>query len=118
MSIQSEISRLEAAKSDLKSAMESLGVPVPAETKIDGYAALVTGTAPYIGENGNWFVAGKDTGVKAQGPSGDPGTPGKNGSDGKSAYAYAQDGGYTGSEQQFYTDLASMSGVETVLASM
>lgn len=26
--------------------------------------------APYIGDNGNWFVDKKDTGVKAQGPTG------------------------------------------------
>lgn len=76
MSVQSEINRLNGAKSSLKAAMESLGVTVPEDTKIDGYAELVTGTAPYIGENGNWFVAGKDTGVKAQGPQGEPGTPG------------------------------------------
>ena len=29
---------------------------------------------PYIGANGNWFVAGADTGVKAQGPAGQNGT--------------------------------------------
>ena len=29
---------------------------------------------PYIGANGNWFVAGADTGVKAQGPAGANGT--------------------------------------------
>ena len=28
---------------------------------------------PYIGENGNWFVGGTDTGVKAQGDKGEPG---------------------------------------------
>ena len=26
--------------------------------------------APYIGDNGNWFVNKTDTGVKAQGPTG------------------------------------------------
>ena len=29
-----------------------------------------------IGTNGNWFINGIDTGVPAQGPKGDPGTPG------------------------------------------
>ena len=32
--------------------------------------------APYIGSNGNWWVGGPDTGVKA---AGDDGKPGKNG---------------------------------------
>ena len=32
-----------------------------------------------IGNNGNWFVDGIDTGIKAQGPKGDQGNPGKDG---------------------------------------
>ena len=36
-----------------------------------------------IGENGNWFVDGVDTNVKAQGEKGDKGDAGENGSDGK-----------------------------------
>lgn len=38
-----------------------------------------------------------------QGAKGDPG---ENGSDGKSAYQYAQDGGYTGTEEEFSQKLA------------
>lgn len=41
---------------------------------------------PYIGENGNWFVNGVDTGVAAQGPAGadgEDGQPGKDGQDGQ-----------------------------------
>jgi hypothetical protein len=41
MSIASEISRLQGAKSDLKTSIEGKGVTVPSATKIDGYAALV-----------------------------------------------------------------------------
>lgn len=82
MSIQSEISRLNGAKSSLKAGMESLGVPVSDDMRLDEYAELLVNTAPYIGENGNWFVAGKDTGVKAQGPQGEPGTPGGTGPQG------------------------------------
>lgn len=41
MSIQSEVSRLQTAKSNLASAIESKGVAVPNSTKLDGYAALV-----------------------------------------------------------------------------
>lgn len=37
---------------------------------------------PYIGENGNWFVNNKDTGVPATGPAGQDGTDGENGTDG------------------------------------
>ena len=36
-----------------------------------------------IGENGNWFIDGVDTNVKAQGEKGDKGDVGENGSDGK-----------------------------------
>lgn len=39
--------------------------------------------APYIGENGNWYVNGQDTGVPAQGPKGDDGKNGKDGTNGK-----------------------------------
>ena len=49
-----------------------------------------------------------DTGP--QGPQGDKGETGAAGADGKSAYASAKDGGYTGTEAQFNTDLAAVSG--------
>ena len=38
--------------------------------------------APYIGDNGNWYVNGEDTGVSATGPAGTNGTNGTNGADG------------------------------------
>ena len=41
MSIVSEISRLQIAKADLKTAIEGKGVTVPNSTKLDGYADLV-----------------------------------------------------------------------------
>lgn len=50
----------------------------------------------------------------AQGPTGPAGAngaagaDGEDGADGKSAYASAQDGGYTGTEAQFNTDLAAV----------
>lgn len=37
---------------------------------------------PYIGENGNWFVNNKDTGVPATGPAGQNGADGADGIDG------------------------------------
>lgn len=50
-----------------------------------------------------------------QGP---PGTPGTIGPAGTSAYASAQAGGYTGTEEQFYTDLADMGNAAAVLSAM
>jgi len=41
MSIASEISRIQTAKADLKTAIENKGVTVPSSTKLDGYADLV-----------------------------------------------------------------------------
>lgn len=41
MSIASEITRLQQAKSDLATSIENKGVTVPATTTIDGYATLV-----------------------------------------------------------------------------
>ena len=45
---------------------------------VDGKSPVIT-----IGENGNWFIDGVDTNVKAQGEKGDKGDAGENGSDGK-----------------------------------
>ena len=40
------------------------------------------GATPYIGANGNWYVDGRDTGVKASGTNGKDGKDGKDGRDG------------------------------------
>lgn len=75
MSIASEISRLQTAKSDLATSITNKGVTVPAATTIDGYAALVdqiqTGGSYPIPSNavemaslkgdGNAYI---DTGIK------------------------------------------------------
>lgn len=45
-----------------------------------------------------------------KGPKGDKGDPGESGEAGKSAYAYAQDAGYTGTEEEFANKLAADSG--------
>lgn len=58
-------------------------------------AAGKDGITPHIGENGNWYLGTTDTGKPSKG---------------KSAYASAQDGGYTGTEAQFNTDLAAVGG--------
>ena len=62
--------------------------------------ANIEAIIPYIGENGNWYVGDEDTGKPSRG---------NKGPDGKSAYSYAQDGGYTGTEEEFATKLAAES---------
>ena len=53
------------------------------------------GGVPVIGENGNWWIDGVDTGVSAQGPTGDTGADGDNGED------YAPDFRYNTETQNF-----------------
>ena len=89
------------------------------------------GITPTIGDNGNWFLGDTDTGKPSRGDKGDTGTQGPKGeqgpkgdtgangpqgpkgdtgatgADGKSAYSYAQDGGYTGTEAEFAAKLAA-----------
>ena len=67
------------------------------------------GITPTIGDNGNWYLGGTDTGKPsrgADGATGATGATGEKGTDGKSAYQYAQDGGYTGTEAEFAAKLA------------
>ena len=53
------------------------------------------------GADGKDGTDGKDGENGKDGTNGEPGTPGTDGKDGKSAYQYAQDGGYTGTEEEF-----------------
>lgn len=69
------------------------------KTCVKEEAGTLDDIAPTIGENGNWYVMGKDTGVKAQGQDGIIG------SDGKSAYELAVKNGYTGTETEWLTSL-------------
>lgn len=41
------------------------------------------GDTPYVGGNGNWWIGGIDTGIKAEGIDGSNGSQGKDGQDGK-----------------------------------
>ena len=59
------------------------------------------GTTPTIGDNGNWYIGDTDTGKPSRGEIGPAGA------DGKSAYAYAMEGGYTGTEEAFAVKLAA-----------
>ena len=47
----------------------------------DGHTPVIT-----IGENGNWFIDGADTGVKAEAIKGETGAPGADGDDGDTPY--------------------------------
>lgn len=78
-----------------------------------------TGPQGPKGDTGDTGAQGQkgDTGAQGeagpQGPKGDTGAAGadgKDGADGKSAYQSAKDGGYTGTEAQFNTDLAAVGG--------
>ena len=51
----------------------------------DGQTPAWTENVPYIGENGNWFVNGVDTGKPSQGAAGTNGTDGKDGKGGCSS---------------------------------
>lgn len=110
------------------------GVYVGSGDMPDGYNVQIDpdGTPseiiPHIGENGNWYLGNMDTGKPSQGdtgpqgpkgdtgpqgpqgetgPQGPNGATGKKGADGKSAYQYAVEGGYTGTETEFAEKLAS-----------
>lgn len=48
------------------------------------------GEAPEIGSNGNWYIGGKDTGVSATGPAGKDGAPGPQGDPGPQGAPGAQ----------------------------
>ena len=75
----------------------------------DGHTPVIT-----IGENGNWYIDGVDTGVSSKGESGQNGAqgpqgePGKDGETGLSAYEiflkYYPD--YEGTEEDWITDVA------------
>lgn len=104
-------------------------MPAVAETDITLPADGGSGTsgedggyyAPSVDNEGNltWTASKTDMpavdGANIKGPKGDTGAPGAqgpqgpagaNGADGKSAYAYAVEGGYTGTEMEFAAKLA------------
>ena len=77
---------------------------------VDG--ANIKGPKGDKGENGATGATGQ---VGPQGPKGDTGDPGPAG---QSAYAAAQAGGYTGTQANFYADLAAMQGLASALAAI
>ena len=60
------------------------------------------GATPEIGDNGNWYINGTDTGVKAAGVNG---VDGQNGVDGKSAFEIAKENGFVGTEAEWLESL-------------
>ena len=86
----------------------------PGENGTDGYSPTANvaqndngATITISDKNGTTTATvtnGKDG---ADGNPGADGSPGKDGADGKSAYQYAQDGGYTGTEAEFAAKLAA-----------
>ena len=98
--------------SDIETAINTALTQAKASGEFDG----ADGITPTIGDNGNWFLGDVDTnkpsrGEKgetgAQGEKGADGATGATGADGKSAYSYAQDGGYTGTEKEFAAKLVA-----------
>jgi hypothetical protein len=53
-----------------------------------------------------------------QGVQGPTGAQGQAGEDGQSAFAAAQEGGYTGTQAQFYADLAAVDGLSAWFAGL
>ena len=122
-----------ATKDDVGTAVNEALTAAKASGEFDG----ADGITPTIGENGNWYLGDTDTNkpsrgeqgpagpkgdtggtgpqgprgeIGPQGPQGDvgpKGATGATGADGKSAYSYAQDGGYTGTEAEFAAKLAA-----------
>ena len=60
MSIASEITRLQTAKADLKTAIEGKGVTVPSSAKLDAYPALVESISGGGYEENVWYFCCKD----------------------------------------------------------
>lgn len=100
----------------------STGVYVGSGDMPEGYHLQIdpdgeeTDIIPHIGSNGNWFVGDTDLNVPATGPigpvgntgaTGPAGPAGSDGRDGKSAYQYAVEGGYTGTEEAFAAKIAA-----------
>ena len=98
-----------ATKDDVDTAVNEALAAAKASGEFDG----ADGLTPTIGENGNWYLGNTDTGKPSRGEKGDKGDKGDTGetgatgAGGKSAYQYAQDGGYTGTEAEFAEKMAA-----------
>lgn len=101
---QTQIAQLKVVKSLEAQAAEPLQDQTLLEEYLDRFNQLIAdGITPSIGNNGNWYIGSTDTGKPSRG---EQGLKGNTGAAGKSAYQYAQDGGYTGTEAEFKEKLA------------
>lgn len=66
------------------------------------------GLTPFINNDGYWQIGEKETGVSAVGVPGKDGADGKDGEDGKSAYQYAVENGFIGTEKEFAEYLSNI----------
>ena len=82
------------AKTELQATINTALAQAKESGEFDG----ADGLTPTIGDNGNWYLGETDT---------DKPSRGDKGADGKSAYQYAQDGGYTGTEAEFAAKMAA-----------
>ena len=96
------------AKTELQATINTALAQAKASGEFDG----ADGLTPTIGDNGNWYLGDADTGKPSRGDKGETGAKGEKGDTGatgaagKSAYQYAVDGGYTGTEAEFAAKLA------------
>ena len=109
-----EVNELISGKLDADKLPEAIDDAL-AQAKASGEFNGTDGITPTIGANGNWYIGNTDTGKPSRGATGATGATGANG---KSAYASAQDGGFTGTETQFNNGLSVMgnvSGIDTTV---
>jgi hypothetical protein len=102
------------------------GVHAQGERGLDGEDGA-NGLTPYIGANGNWWIGETDTQIQAQGEQGiqgeqgekgdkgNKGDDGKDGKDGKSAYDYAVEGGFKGTEEEFVQSLNNLNEIKMIM---
>ena len=96
------------AQTELQAAVATALAEAKASGAFDGAPGAdgQDGTTPTIGDNGNWFIGDTDTGKPSRGEIGPAGADGTTGADGKSAYQFAVEGGYTGTKAEFAAKLA------------
>lgn len=97
--------------SDGQDGQDGVSPAVSISSIVGGHSVTITDKEHPSGQSFNVMdgADGQDGQDGQDGRDGQDGAPGQDGSDGKSAYASAQDGGYSGTEQQFNTDLATVS---------
>ena len=83
------------------------------QTAVNAALATAKASGEFDGADGAKGDKGDKGDTGAKGDKGDKGDTGASGADGKSAYQYARDAGYTGTEAQFATKLAA-EGVSSV----